>query len=201
MTLKKKCIQDPPGAPFFLLVGRIFTWIATLVSSDKANIAYAVNLLSGICTAFAAMFTAWFTTILGRIALVGREKEPEGAEMFAILGAGLLAGTAGTFTTSVWFSAVEGEVYAMSLFFTAIVIWAMAKWYQLENNDPRNDRWLIFAAYMVGLSVGVHLLSLLTFPGLALLYYFKKNDNVTLKGTLVIRTRPPRLAPAVPVRI
>lgn len=176
-------VVHPPGAPFFLLVARLFTWVATIVSADKANIAYSVNLLSGICTAFAAMFTTWITTILGRIALCGRDSEPEGGEMYAILGAGLLAGTAGTFCTSVWFSAVEGEVYAMSLFFTATVIWAVAKWYQL-GDEPRNDRWLVFAAYMVGLSVGVHLLSLLTFPGLALLYYFKKNKSVSLKGVL-----------------
>ncbi|MEY4926181.1 MAG: hypothetical protein RI894_617, partial [Bacteroidota bacterium] len=176
-------VVHPPGAPFFLLVGRLFTWIATLFSSDKANIAYSVNLLSGICTAFAAMFTAWITTILGRIALCGRDSEPEGGEMYAVLGAGLLAGLAGTFCTSVWFSAVEGEVYAMSLFFTAVVIWAMMKWYQL-NDEPKHDRWMVFSAYMVGLSVGVHLLSLLTFPGLALLYYFKKNESVSLKGVL-----------------
>ncbi len=176
-------VVHPPGAPFFLLVARLFTWVATIFSADKANIAYSVNLLSGICTAFAAMFTAWFTTILARLALVGRDRDLEGAEMYAVLGAGLLAGLAGTFTTSVWFSAVEGEVYAMSLFFTAIVIWAVAKWYQLDN-APRNDRWLVFATYMMGLSVGVHLLSLLSFPALALLYYFKKNNKVSLKGVL-----------------
>ena len=189
----KQEVVHPPGAPFFLIVGRLFIWVAQHLSSDKSIIAYAVNLLSGLCTALAVLFMFWTTTILARIALVGRERdeaghwaEPTTAQTFVILGAGAVAGLATTFCTSIWFSAVEGEVYAMSLFFTAIVIWAMFKWYQLPD-EPQNDRWMVFAAYMVGLSIGVHLLSLLAIPGVTLLYYFKKRKtNIRLDDILIL---------------
>jgi Protein of unknown function (DUF2723) len=177
-------VVHPPGAPFFLLVGRMFTWVAELFSANKANIAYSVNLLSGVCTAFAALFMCWATTIFSRLMLSGREQEPTGGESIAVLASGLVAGLTTTFAASVWFSAVEGEVYAMSLFFTAIVIWAMLKWYFLDNS-PQNDRWIIFSAYMIGLSIGVHLLSLLAIPALTLLYYYKNNKGeTTTKGFL-----------------
>lgn len=178
-------VVHPPGAPLFLLIGRMFAWVAEIVAPDNpAAIAHAVNIMSGICTAFAAMFVCWTTTILAKLTLVGRGEELEGGAAIAVLGAGLAAGLTTTFSTSIWFSAVEGEVYAMSTFFTAMVFWAMLKWYQLPDNKDA-DRWLVFVAYMAGLSIGVHLLSLLTFPALALFYYFKKYDSVTLKGVLL----------------
>src|SRR5690606_13314478 len=98
---------------------------------------------------------------------------------------GVVAGLATAFSTSVWFSAVEGEVYAMSTFFTAMTMWASIKWYGLPQEDPKADRWLIFAFYSAGLSIGVHLLSLLTFPAMALLYYLKTRETPGILGALV----------------
>ncbi|MEZ5055711.1 MAG: DUF2723 domain-containing protein [Saprospiraceae bacterium] len=177
-------VVHPPGAPLFLLVGRIFTVFAEMFSNNPESIAFSVNLMSGICTAFAAAFVAWSTIILGKLALKGRDEEPEGAEMYVLAGAGLIAGLSTAFATSIWFSAVEGEVYAMSTMFTAMVMWAVMKWYNLPDN-PTSDRWLVFAVFAAGLSIGVHLLSILTFPALALFYYYKKYKNPTIKGMII----------------
>ena len=174
-------VVHPPGAALFLLVGRMFTLVAEIFSDDPAMIAFSINMLSGICSAFTAMFVAWVTIRLGKLAIVGREEEPDSAQAIALAGSGVIAGLATAFSTSIWFSAVEGEVYAMSTFFTALTLWAVIKWYSLPDNKE-TDRWLVFAIYAAGLSVGVHLLSLLTFPALALFYYFKKYKNHTLLG-------------------
>ncbi len=174
-------VVHPPGAPLFLLVGRVFTWIAELFSDDPADIAFAVNLMSGLCTAFAAFFIARVTMLLGKLTLVELEEEPDQSQSIALAGAGLAAGLTTAFASSIWFSAVEGEVYAMSTFFTAMTLWAMVKWYSLPPS-PENDRWIIFAVYAAGLSIGVHLLSLLTFPALALFYYFKRYEKHTFWG-------------------
>ncbi|MEL6926978.1 MAG: DUF2723 domain-containing protein, partial [Bacteroidota bacterium] len=117
----------------------------------------------------------------GKFTLVGREGETAGAQNIALMGAGVVAGLSTAFCTSIWFSAVEGEVYAMSTFFTAMTLWAMIKWY-VRPDTPESDKWMIFAVYMAGLSIGVHLLSLLTFPALALFYYFKKYKETSLLG-------------------
>lgn len=177
-------VVHPPGAPIFLLVGRLFAWVGSLISDNPANIASAVNLMSALCTAAAAMFVCWSTTILARLALDGRGHEPVGGHAIAVAGAGLVAGLTTAFTTSIWFSAVEGEVYAMSTFFTAMTLWATLKWYNLPDTADA-DRWLVFAFYSTALSIGVHLLSLLTFPALAMFYYFKKAKKPTVWGTLV----------------
>ncbi len=177
-------VVHPPGAPLFLLIGRLCTWVATLVSSNPENIAFSVNLLSGACSALAATFVCWTTIILGKLALTGRETEPDRGQMIALAGAGLVAGLCTAWCTSVWFSAVEGEVYATSTCFTAMVLWAMMKWYNLPDT-PQADKWIVFAVYAAALSIGVHLLSLLTFPALALFYYFKKTKNPTFKGMAI----------------
>ena len=174
-------VVHPPGAPLFLLIGRMFTVVADVLSDNPENIAFSVNLLSGICTAFTATFVCWVTIMLGKLSLVGREGMPDDAQKIALAGAGVVAGLATAFTSSIWFSAVEGEVYAMSTFFTAMTLWATIKWYSLPDT-PQTDRWLIFAVYSAGLSIGVHLLSLLTFPALALFYYFKKYKNTSVGG-------------------
>ncbi|MEM6963546.1 MAG: DUF2723 domain-containing protein [Bacteroidota bacterium] len=174
-------VVHPPGAALFLLVGRMFAMVADLFSDNPENIAFAVNMLSGICSAFAATFICWVTIMLGKLAIIGREEEPSSAQAIALAGAGLIAGLATAFSTSIWFSAVEGEVYAMSTFFSALTLWAAVKWYTLPD-EPSTDRWLVFAIYAAGLSIGVHLLSILTFPALALFYYFKKYENHTLVG-------------------
>lgn len=177
-------VVHPPGAPFFLLVGRLFTLVAELFSDNAEDIAFAVNMMSGICTAFAAMFVCWTTMILGKMSFSSRSEEPTQAQEIALFGAGLVAGLCTAFATSIWFSAVEGEVYAMSTFFTALVFWAGVKWYYLPDNTE-SDRWLLFAVFAAALSIGVHLLSLLTFPALAALYYYKKVANPNKRGLVV----------------
>lgn len=174
-------VVHPPGAPLFLLVGRLFTWIATVVSDNPENIAFSVNLMSGACTALAGAFVCWTTIIFARLALVGRDQVMNLEQTLVACGAGLAAGLATTFTTSIWFSAVEGEVYAMSTMFTTLTLWASVKWYGMEDSSDA-DRWLLFAIYAAGLSIGVHLLSLLTFPAIGLLYYFKKYKSFTFWG-------------------
>ncbi|MBR9922035.1 MAG: DUF2723 domain-containing protein [Bacteroidetes bacterium] len=177
-------VVHPPGAPLFLIVGRLFTLFAeTLFPSNPAAIAFSVNMMSGLSTAFAAAFVGWATIMLSKLALVGREKEPDQGEQYATILAGVVAGLTTAFCSSIWFSAVEGEVYAMSTFFTALTVWAMVRWYYLPDN-PKTDRWLVFVVYAAGLSIGVHLLSLLTFPALALLYYFKKYKKHNFMGML-----------------
>jgi hypothetical protein len=177
-------VVHPPGAPLFMLIGRLFTWVATLVSDNPEDIAFSINLLSGLSTAFAAMFISHITIMFGKLTLVGRDGSLDEAQTFATAGAGLVGGLATAFATSIWFSAVEGEVYAMSTFFTTLTFWSMMKWYTLPDNI-QTDRWLIFTVYAAGLSIGVHLLSLLTFPALALLYYFKKYKEHNFKGIVI----------------
>ncbi len=177
-------VVHPPGAPVFLIIGRMFTWVATLFSDTPSDIAFAVNLMSGICSAFAAMFIAWTTIIFAKILLYGRNRDEEASADWAVMGAGLVAGLVTAFATSIWFSAVEGEVYSMSTMFTCMTLWSAVKWYYLPN-EPKHDRWLIFSIYSAGLSVGVHLLSLLAFPTIAILYYYKKWPKVTFKGFVV----------------
>ncbi|MEM1120069.1 MAG: DUF2723 domain-containing protein [Bacteroidota bacterium] len=174
-------VVHPPGAPLFMIVGRMFTFVAEMISNDPADIAFAVNLMSGMVSAFAAMFICWSTITLGRLAMNGRDGETTEAESYALAGAGLVAGLASAFCISIWFSAVEGEVYAMSTMFTAMTLWAVVKWYGLPD-APDNDRWLVLGVFTAGLSAGVHLLSLLVFPALALFYYFKKYQNPTIIG-------------------
>lgn len=166
-------VVHPPGAPLFIIIGRMFAWIAEIFSDNPAYIAFAVNLMSAICSSLAAMFVCWITMMFGRVALFGRDYNNENNESWAVLGAGLVAGLSTGYISTTWFSAVEGEVYSMSTMFTTMTMWAAMKWYYLEDN-PKNDKWLIFAVFAVGLSTGVHLLSLLAFPTIAILYYYKR---------------------------
>ncbi len=177
-------VVHPPGAPFFLLLGRMFAFVGDIMSSDPSNIAYMVNLMSGLSTSFGALFGFWAVTGLAKAAMFRDGSQPTMGETIALMGAGMVAALTISFAPSIWFSGVEGEVYALSFFFTTLVFWAMVKWYGIEN-DAQADRWLVFVGLMMGLSIGVHLLSLLTLPALGMLYYFKKYNNTTLKGTLI----------------
>lgn len=177
-------VVHPPGAPLFILVGRLFAWVASLISSDPSSQAFAINLLSGVCTAFAVAFICWSTIMLAKLAWLGREKEPDTTQGLVLSAAGLVAGLTGAFLTSVWFSAVEGEVYAMSTFFTALTVWAALKWYYLPSN-AQNEKWLILVWFVAALSIGVHLLSLLTFPVIGLLYYYKRFQKHDLRGAVL----------------
>jgi hypothetical protein len=177
-------VVHPPGAGLFVLVGRLFAWIATVFSDDPADIAFAVNLMSAVCTSVAATMMAWVTIMLGKLALVGRTTETDNGQNIALTIAGIVTGLAAGFTTSVWFSAVEGEVYAMSTMFTAVSLWAAIKYYFIEEDNSAN-RWLILSLFVTGMSVGVHLLSLLALPATALLVYYKKYKDHTWQGALI----------------
>ncbi len=177
-------VVHPPGAPLFLMVGRLFAWVAELISDDPSTVAWAVNFLSAVCTAFASFFIAHSTGILGKYALVGPARVATMGEGIALGLAALVAGLCTTFATSIWFSAVEGEVYAMSTLFTTMTFWAMVRWYDLPDT-ARADRWIVFAVFATGLSVGVHLLSLLTFPALAIFYFAKKHPLGTPLATKI----------------
>jgi hypothetical protein len=165
-------IMHPPGAPFFMLTGRLFT----LLAGNPENVAWSVNFLSGLTSAFTILFLFWTITALGR-------KMFEKAPVWLLMGAGAVGALAYTFSDSFWFSAVEGEVYAFSSFFTAVVFWAILKWDRVAD-EPYSDRWLIFIAYLMGLSIGVHLLNLLAIPAICLVVYLRRQVP-TLMGVVV----------------
>ena len=165
-------VPHPPGAPFFLLVGRIF---AMLAFGNELLVAFMLNLMSVLSSAFTVLFTFWITTHLAQKMVVNKEEQASFSQTIAIMAAGVVAGLANTFADSFWFNAVEAEVYAMSSFFTAIVVWLMFKWEE-RADEPGNERWIILIAYLMGLSIGVHLLNLLAIPALAFIYYFRKYE-------------------------
>jgi len=145
-------VVHPPGAPLFLLMARMFAFVGDLFFDDPSKIGHAVNLFSGMASAFAAGFVAWSTALLTKMAMVGRDYTADRAQSFAAAGAGIVAGLTAAFATSVWFSAVEGEVYALSSFFTSLTIWSAVRWYSLPK-DPQNDRWLLFTIFAAALSI------------------------------------------------
>jgi len=163
-------VPHPPGAPLFLLIGRLFSFLSF---GDVTKVAYWINFSSVLASAFTSLFLFWSIVLLGKKLLKVKFEELEGSNSWILFGAGLVGSLAYTFSDSAWFSAVEAEVYAMSSFFTAIVVWAMLKWDVIEE-ESRANRWLLFIFYMMGLSIGIHLLNLVTIPALALIYYFKK---------------------------
>lgn len=178
-------VPHPPGAPFYLLIGRMFSFLA---AGDVTKVAYWINFSSVLSSAFCSMFLFWSIVLLGRKLLkVARLENITVPQMWVLVGAGLVGSLAYTFSESAWFSAVEAEVYAMSSFFTAFVVWAMLKWELIEDESAAN-RWLLLIFYMMGLSIGVHLLNLVTIPALSLIYYFKKYKPTPMgiAGTLII---------------
>lgn len=177
-------VPHPPGAPFFLLLGRLFSMMAF---GDTEQVAYWVNILSVTSSAFTILFLFWTITMLARKLVKSPENELSTGDTYLILGAGVVGALAYTWSDSFWFSAVEAEVYGLSSFFTAIVIWAAFKWERIEDSAAAN-RWLIFIAYLVGLSIGVHLLNLVTIPALALIYYFKRYQKHSFWGIVTAFT-------------
>ena len=174
-------VPHPPGAPFFLLIGRLFSMLAM---GDVTQVAYWVNMVSVLSSAFTILFLFWTITLLARKLLIKDKQEPDQWQTVLILGAALTGALAYAWSDSFWFSALEAEVYGMSSFFTAIVIWAVFRWEQTDDPATAN-RWLILIAYLIGISIGVHLLNLVTIPALALVYYFKKYPNPTIFGRIV----------------
>ena len=179
-TAYKLEVGHPPGAPFFMLTGNLFTQL----TSDPTKVAYMVNMMSALFSALCILFLFWSITHLAR-KLVGTDgRVATLGQLIAIEASGLVGALAYTFSDTFWFSAVEGEVYAYSSLFTALVFWLMLKW-EDHADEPHSDRWLVLIAYLTGLSIGVHLLNLLCLPAIVLVFYYRKFPGANLKGSLI----------------
>ena len=173
-------VGHPPGAPFFMLVANLFSQFA----SDVTTVAKMVNYMSALMSGACILFLFWSITHLVRKLVITDENNITKGQLITVMGSGLVGALVYTFSDTFWFSAVEGEVYAFSSLFTAIVFWLILKWEDVAN-QPHSDRWLILIAYLTGLSIGVHLLNLLCLPAIVLVYYYKKTPNATAKGSLL----------------
>lgn len=178
-TAYKLEVGHSPGAPLFMMLGRLFGVLAP--APDK--VAVFINSMSALMSGLTILFLFWTITHFARKLVVKKDEEMSTANLIAIMGAGIVGALAYTFSDTFWFSAVEGEVYATSSFFTAIVFWAVLKWEHAAEH-PHADRWLILIFYLMGLSIGVHLLNLLTIPAIVMVYYFKRY-KVTLSGGII----------------
>ncbi len=179
-TAYQQDIGHPPGAPFFMLLGNFFTHFA----SDATQVAKMVNKMSALLSAVCILFLFWTITHLARKLIISDWKEMTTSKLIAIEASGMVGALIYTFSDTFWFSAVEGEVYAFSSAFTAVVFWLILKW-EDHADEPHSDRWLVLIAYMTGLSIGVHLLNLLCIPAIVLVYYYKKVPHANLKGSLL----------------
>lgn len=177
-TASKLEVGHPPGAPFYLMLARFF---AIFVGDNVELIAKAINILTAVASGATIMFLFWTITHLARKFFV--EKELSGISLFVIFAAGLVGASAYAFTDTFWFSAVEAEVYGLSSLFTAVVFWAILKWENVAEK-PWSDKWILLIAFLMGLSIGAHLLNLLTITAIVYVYYFKKYQ-VTIKGIIL----------------
>lgn len=174
-------VGHPPGAPFFMLTGKFFT----LFASDPSKVAMMVNTMSALLSALTILFLFWtITHFAKKLIYQNTDTEMTIGQLIAIIGSGLVGALAYTFSDTFWFSAVEGEVYAYSSMFTALVFWLILKW-ENRSSQADADKWLILIAYVMGLSIGVHLLNLLCIPAIVLVYYFKKVEHPKFKGILL----------------
>ena len=174
-------VGHPPGAPFFMLMGNLFTQL----TSDTAEVAKMVNRMSALFSALTILFLFWSITHMARrIILKEGKRELTLTRTIMVMGCGLVGALVYTFSDTFWFSAVEGEVYASSSLFTAVVFWLILKWEEAADR-PHADRWIVLIAYFMGLSIGVHLLNLLCIPAIVLVYYYRKFPNPTFKGTAI----------------
>ncbi|MBR0361903.1 MAG: DUF2723 domain-containing protein, partial [Paraprevotella sp.] len=172
-------IGHPPGAPFFMLTANLFSQFV----SDPTQIAFMVNIMSALLSAGCILFLFWSITHLARKMICKDYNQMTVAKLVTIMGCGLVGALVYTFSDTFWYSAVEGEVYAYSSLFTALVFWLILKWEE-HADEPHSDRWLVLIAYLTGLSIGVHLLNLLCLPAIVLVWYYKKHPNADLKGSL-----------------
>ncbi|WP_071147605.1 DUF2723 domain-containing protein [Bacteroides ihuae] len=173
-------VGHPPGAPFFMLTANLFTQFV----NDPSLVAKMVNYMSALMSGTCILFLFWSITHLVRKLVAKDENNITLGQIITIIGSGLVGALVYTFSDTFWFSAVEGEVYAFSSLFTALVFWLILKWEDVAD-DPHSDRWIILIAYLTGLSIGVHLLNLLCLPAIVLVYYYKKNPNANAKGSLL----------------
>lgn len=172
-------VGHPPGAPFFMLMTKFFSLFA---GGNVANVAKMVNTMSALASGFTILFLFWTITHLAKKMVGKNDEELTLGQQIAILGSGLIGGLAYTFSDTFWFSAVEGEVYATSSLLTAFVFWAILKWENIAD-EKQSNRWIVLISYVIGLSIGVHLLNLLAIPAIVLVYYFRKY-TVTPKGLI-----------------
>ncbi len=172
-------VAHQPGAPLFTMIGKLFS----LLAANRKQVAYCINLSSALASAATIMFLFWTITALAKKILVKRALEFDTATTTLIIGAGLVGALAYAWSDTFWFSAVEAEVYALSSLCTAIVFWAIMKW-DAHADEPGADKWIIFIAYVMGLSIGIHLLNLLAIPAIACVYYFRRTPKTTAKGTI-----------------
>ncbi|MBO5656217.1 MAG: DUF2723 domain-containing protein [Rikenellaceae bacterium] len=179
-TSYKLEVGHPPGAPLFMMLARVFSLFSF---GDTDLVPVMVNSMSALASAFTILFLFWTITHIGRKIYARTSDALSKVQTWTVLGAGAVGALAYTFTDTFWFSAVEGEVYAMSSMFTAVVVWAMLKWEEAAD-EPHANRWLVLIAYLMGLSIGVHILNLLTIPALVFVYYFRKTDKVSLWGVV-----------------
>ncbi len=179
-TAYKLQVGHPPGAPTFQLVGRFFSLFAF---GDTSQVALMINAISAFCSSLTILFLFWSITMLAK-KIVVKGGEMSKGQMYAVLGSGLVGALAYTFSDSFWFSAGEGEVYSMSSLFTALTFWAILKWDSVAD-EKHSYRWIIFIFYLIGLSIGVHLLSILTIPAIAFVFYFRR-FKTTRKGLLTV---------------
>ena len=180
-TSFKLQVGHPPGAPLFQLIARFFTLFA---GNDVTRVAMMVNAMSAICSGLTITFLFWSITMMARKLWMKEDEASPWKNKIGVLAAALVGSLAYTFTESFWFNAVEGEVYAMSSFFTAVTFWAILKWERVAD-QPDSNRWIILIAYLIGLSIGVHLLNLLCIPAFVYVVYFKKWPKTTFKGFLL----------------
>ncbi|MBX2841093.1 MAG: DUF2723 domain-containing protein [Flammeovirgaceae bacterium] len=173
-------VPHPPGAPLFLLLGRMFSFLAF---GDVTQVAYWINILSVLSSALTILFLHWSIVLLGRKVIKPIKGDYSMNQIFTLMGGGIVGSLAYTFSDSFWFSAVEAEVYALSSLFTAFVFWAILKWEWIENQQFA-DKWMILIAYVMGLSIGVHLLNLVAIPALGLIFYFKKYKETSTIGVI-----------------
>ena len=179
-TAYKLEVGHPPGAPFYMLTANLFTQFV----SDPALVAKMVNYMSALMSGACILFLFWSITHLVRKLVITDETNITRGQLITVMGSGLVGALAYTFSDTFWFSAVEGEVYAYSSMFTAIVFWLILKWEDVAD-QPHSDRWIILIAYLTGLSIGVHLLNLLCLPAIVLVYYYKKVPGANAKGSLL----------------
>ena len=187
-TAYKLEVGHPPGAPLFMIIGRLFSFFA-----DPVNVAVCINRVSALCSSLSILFMFWSITMLAKKVALKNKSELSKGEMIAILGSGFIGSLAYTFSDSFWFSAVEGEVYAMASFFTAAIFWAILKWDE-EMSAIRHgeldveyapNRWLLLIMFLLGLAIGVHLLGILVVPAIGFVIYFQHAKVVDIKGILL----------------
>lgn len=179
-TATKLEVGHPPGAPFFMLTGNFFTQF----TGDPAKAAFCVNIMSALLSALCILFLFWTITHLTRMLICKDGTVTTWGQIITIMGSGVVGALAYTWSDTFWFSAEEGEVYAYSSMFTALVFWLILKW-EDHADEPHSDRWIVLIFYLTGLSIGVHLLNLLCLPAIALVYYYKRHPQAQSKGSLV----------------